>query len=54
MMKGNEYKGTGGIPKVEVCLDYHEKRKCFKMKGKEPLFESTGAVQKSGVGLDHH
>ena len=56
-MKGNEYneyKGTGAIQKVEVCLGHHQKRKLFEMKGKEQFFKSTGAVQKSGVGLDHH
>ena len=36
---------------VEACL---QKRKHFEMKGKEHFFESTGAIQKSGVGLDHH
>ena len=28
-MKGNEYKGTGAIQKVEVCLDHHEEKKTF-------------------------
>ena len=52
-MKGKEYIGTGAIQKVEVCLDHDEKRKLIKMKGKDHFFESTGAVQTSGVGLDH-
>ena len=53
-MKGKEYIRSGTIQKVEVCLDNDEKRKIIKMKGKDLFFESTGAVQMSGVGLDHH
>ena len=52
-MKGKEYIRTGAIQKVEVCLDHNEKRKLIKMKGKDDFFESTGAIQTSGVGLDH-
>ena len=52
-MERKEYIRTGAIQKVEVCLDHDGKRKHIEMKRKAEIFESTGAIQRSGVGLDH-
>ena len=52
-MGRKEYIGTGAIQKVEVCLDHNGKIEHIKMKWKAEVFESTGVIQTSGVGLDH-
>ena len=52
-MARTEYTRTRAIQKVEVCLDHNGKREHIKMKQKPNIFESTGAIQTLGVGLDH-
>ena len=52
-MKRKEYIRTGAIQKVEVCLDHDGKGKHIEMKQKANIIESPGAIQTSGVGLDH-
>ena len=52
-MAKTEYIETGAVQKVEVCLDHDGKIEHIKMKWKPNIFESTGVVQTSGVGLDH-
>ena len=52
-MERKEYIGTGAVQKVEVCLECDGRRKHIEMKQKAEIFESIGAVQTSGEGLDH-